>query len=201
MQQRFVVDASGFSRFNPGPRAPVWWGILGLILVEASVVAGFVASYFYLLLMAPQWPPPGVEPPPLLWPSITVLLLLASCLTMWWGSKAIINERYRQFVWAMFSSVGLACLVLVLRWQQFQAMTVRWDDHAYGSIVWTIMGFHFIHVVSAALGTSVVGILGIMRYFTPYRQIGVIVDTMYWNFVGLVWIPFYILLCWVPRWL
>lgn len=200
MHERFVIDVSGFSRFNPGRQAPVWWGILGLILIEASVVAGFIVSYFYLRLMSEAWPPSGLDAPPLLLPTLSMLLLLASSGTMWWGSVAIAQARYRQFVWAMFTSVALACTVLVARWHQFQQLDVRWDEHVYGSVVWTLMGFHFIHVVSAAMGTTVVGILGIERYFTPRQQIGVIVDTMYWNFVAVVWIPLYVVLYWVPRW-
>jgi len=201
MQQRFVIDVSDYSRFNPSRRAPIWWGVLGLILIEASVVTGFITTYFYLRLMAPEWPPAGVEPPPLLLPSLTVVLLLISCATMRWGGIAINREKYTQFVVAMFSSVALALGVLVLRWVQFHDLDFRWDEHAYGSVVWTIMGFHFIHVVSAALGTAVVGILGMMRFFDPRQQIAVIVDTLYWNFVGLVWIPLYVVMYWVPRWL
>lgn len=200
MRETIVFDVSDFSRFNPGRQAPVWWGMVGLILIEASVVGGFIATYFYLRLMSSQWPPAGVTPPELFWPTLSTLLLLTSAVTMWWSSKAIVKEKYNQFVIAIFLSVALAGTVLLLRWQQFQAFDFRWDSHAYGSVVWTISGFHFTHVVSALVGTAVVGILGIKRYFNPRQQIGVIVDTMYWNFVSLVWIPLYVMLYWVPRW-
>ncbi|QJD60758.1 heme-copper oxidase subunit III [Pseudomonas sp. gcc21] len=201
VRERFVIDVGDFSRFNPGRQAPVWWGILGLVVIEATVLMAFVATYFYLRLMAPTWPPEGVEPPPLLLPSISVALLLGSSMTMQWGSKCIENEQYNRFVIAMFASVGLACTVLMLRWQQFQELGMRWDEHVYGSIVWTITGFHFVHLISAAAGTLVVGILGIKRYFNPQQKIGVVVDTLYWNFVSLVWIPLYLVVYWVPRWL
>jgi cytochrome c oxidase subunit 3 len=201
MRDVITVDVSDFSRFNPGRRAPVWWGIIGLILIEASVIAGFIATYFYLRLMSDQWPPPGVSPPELFWPTLSLVLLLISCVAMWWSGKAISSNKNAQFVACVFTAVTLATLVLVIRWQQFQELDFRWDDHAYGSVVWTLSGFHFVHVVSAVVGTAVVGILGLIGYFSPKQQIGVIVDTLYWNFVALAWIPLYLVLYWVPRWL
>ena len=194
-----AVDVSEWPRLNPNRQAPIWWGIVGLLLVEGSVIAGFIASYFYLMLRSESWPPPGVEPSPLLYPSLSVLLLLASGATMLWAGKAMTRNQNGRFVLLIFASVGLASLTLLLRWLQFGEFTFQWNDHAYGSLMWTISGFHFTHVVSAVIGTAVIGILGMMRFFTPRRQIGVIVDTMYWNFVALAWLPYYLLLYWVPR--
>ena len=51
------------------------------------------------------------------------------------------------------------------------------------------------------IGTAVVVLLGALGFFTQKRQIAVVVDTLYWYFVGLVWIPFYLVLYWAPRWL
>lgn len=201
MRDVVTVDASGFSRFNPDRRAPVWWGVLGLVLIEASVVAGFVATYFYLRLMSNEWPPAGVSPPDMLRPSISVGLLLASSAAMLIAGRAISKNKNKPFVILIFTAVALNTLVLVLRWQQFQLFDFRWDDHAYGSVVWTLSGFHFIHVVSAIIGTAVIGILGLKGYFDSRQQIGVIVDTLYWNFVSLAWLPLYLVLYWVPRWL
>ena len=201
MQRKAVYDVSDYARLLPDRRAPIWWGIVGLILVETSVIAGFIATYFYLVIMNEAWPPPNVEPSPLVAPTIALGLLLASCLTMWWAGRMVKQGRNTPFVIGVFSSVVLASAVLVLRWEQFQLFAFRWDEHAYGSVVWTITGFHFTHVVSAVIGTAVVGILGLRGFFTPRRQIGVIVDTLYWYFVALAWIPLYVVLYWVPRWL
>jgi cytochrome c oxidase subunit 3 len=199
MKQYSAVDASHFSRINPGPRAPLWWGILGLIIIESTVVATFIASYFYLRMGAAVWPPPGVAPPDLLWPTVNAGLLLASAGTMWGASIAMNRNKTRLFSVLVGIALLLACSVLILRWQQFMDLEFRWDEHAYGSIVWTITGFHFIHVVSAIIGTAVVFILSLMNYFDKDRQLAVVVDTLYWYFVCFAWIPFYLVLYWVPR--
>lgn len=201
MQNIVTVDASRFSRFNPSIRAPVWWGVVGLVVIEAAVVSAFIAAYFYLQLMSDAWPPEGVEPPDMLRPSIAVALLLGSGTAMLLAGKFIRNNRNTPFVIFIWMAVILNCLVLVVRWQQFHVFEFRWDEHAYGSIVWTLTGFHFIHVVSTIIGTAIIGILGMKHYFDPRQQIGVIVDTLYWNFVSLVWIPIYIVIYWTPRWL
>lgn len=201
MRELITVDASQYSRFNPDNRAPVWWGIIGLIIIEASVVTVFIAAYFYLQLMSDAWPPPGVSPPDMLLPSINVGLLLASGAAMVIAGRFIKKDKNTPFVILILTAVALNMLVLVLRWQQFEQFDFRWDEHAYGSAIWTLTGFHFIHVVSAVIGTAVIGILGLKGYFDSRQQIGVIVDTFYWNFVSIAWIPFYIVIYWVPRWL
>jgi cytochrome c oxidase subunit III len=197
---RPVLEIGHLSRFQKGPEAPLWWGIVGLILVESSVVSGFIAAYFYLRFV-PESAAQALPPPELLWPSVNVALLLASCATMWAAGRFLNRDRVRPFVLTVSASVLLAALTLPLRWWQFDRFGFRWDEHAYGSIVWTITGFHFMHVVSAVIGTAVVAVLGRRGFFSARQQIAVVVDTLYWYFVAAVWLPLYVVLYWSPRWL
>ena len=198
-QTVFVVDASHLNRLPAGEDAPVWWGIIGLILIEMSVMFAFVISGFYLQMMNEPWPPAGMNVPDRLLPTVSMGLMLVSCVTMYLASQAINKDRTRAFVIYTFISVALAGLTLITRWQQLAGLEFRWDQHVYGSLVWTISGFHFLHVVSAAIGTAVIGLLGTRGFFNHQRKIGVVVDTMYWNFVALAWLPLYFVLYWAPE--
>ncbi len=198
MRQVVEIDVSRLTRFSRD-RHPLWLGIMMLILIETSVVASFIASYLYLMVGAEQWPPAGLEPPPVLWPTVNLVLLLTSIGTMWFAGFAINRGWQLRCAAGVSASVLLHCVVLVLRWQEFEAYEFRWDEHAYGSIVWTISGFHFVHVVSAIVGSAVIAVLAWMRYFTAERQTAVIVDTLYWYFVSGIWAAFYLVLYWVPR--
>jgi cytochrome c oxidase subunit 3 len=197
--KKIVVGASDFPRLTSGPDTPIWWGIIGLILIEMSVVSAFVVSSLYLQMMNKQWPPSGTEVPDILLPTLSLIVLLVSCVTMYLASKVINKNQIGRFVFYTFASVILALIVLAIRWQAFHNFEFRWDEHVYGSLVWTITGFHFVHVVSAAIGTAVIGLAGMVGFITRQRKIGVVVDTLYWNFVTLAWIPFYIVLYWVPQ--
>lgn len=199
MQSYAAVDVSDFSRFNADHKHPLWWGILGLIAIELTVVAGFVVSYFYLRMGAPDWPPAGLGPPALLWETINLGLLLTSAGAMWWAGRGMQRGDRRVLTIGVAIALLLDLAVLPLRWLEFRAFPFRWSDHAYGSIVWTITGFHFTHVVSAIVGTAVVLALALQGYWTKERQLGVVVDTLYWYFVSFAWIPLYLTVYWVPR--
>lgn len=198
MRTVVAIDASGMTRFAPN-RHPLWWGVLGVVTIEGIVVATLLVSYFYLKAQAAAWPPPGVEPPDLLLPSVNVVLLGASAFTMWWAGQGINRGNKTVLAIGTGASVLLATLVLVLRTVQMAEFEFAWNDHAYGSIVWTITGFHYTHVASAIVGTAVVTILSIRGYFTPERQLGVVVDTLYWYFVAGIFLPIWLVLYISPR--
>lgn len=209
MRQEFVLDVSDWSRFSTKKEHPLWWGIMGLVVIEVTVVAGFLVSYFYLGLaqgarpelssIVSAWPPAGVDPLPLLYPSINLGLLAFCSATMFYAGIAMRKGQHKALV-AMFALCTLAALVvLYLRWLQIQSFPFRWSDHAYGSIVWTLTGFHFAHVTSALLGTAAIGVLAARGYFGERRQLAVDVDTLYWYFVSFIWLPIYLVLYWAPR--
>lgn len=199
MNARTAVDAGGLPRLTADSRAPLWWGILGLILVEAVVFATLIASYFYLSIDQPDWPPAGTQPPDLLKPTLGTLVLLASSAPMHWADKGITRGEQWPLRIGLLLSIALAAAFLVLKYLEYSEIGYRWHTHAYGSIAWTIIGFHGTHVVALVLKTVVVATLAWLGYFNERRHLAVAVNGIYWHFVVLVWIPLYFTLYWVPR--
>lgn len=200
METVVEIDAGGLSRLAPRTH-PLWWGVAGAVAIELVVVANLLTSYLYLAAENEAWPPDGTDAPELLWGSLVVVALVASALTMWWAGRGSDAGNRTQLALGVTASCLLAGLGLVFRGLQFAEFDIRWDAHAYGSIVWAIAGFHFTHIVSAILGTAVVAVLAWRGYFTPQRQLAVVVDTLYWYFVAGVSVPIYLVVFWLPRWL
>jgi cytochrome c oxidase subunit III len=196
---RPVIHVGHLPNLVSGSRAPLWWGMAMLLVIESMVFGTLVASYFYLRMGHPEWPPPGVSPPELLLPSLNTLVLLASSGFMYYGDKSITKGNASGLVRGVAGAVALAVVFLVLKVVEYAGVPYRWDDHAYGSIVWTIVGFHSAHVASVALKGVVVFILGYRGYFTAERHLGVQVNGLYWHFVVLVWVPLFAVLYLAPR--
>jgi heme/copper-type cytochrome/quinol oxidase subunit 3 len=193
------VDASRFSPYNFGSQGPLWWGMWGLILIEAAVFASLIASYFYLGSSYPEWPPAGVKEPELLLPTIASAVIFASSLPMHWADKAIKEGNGRSLKINLTVSIGLALVFLALKYFEYSDAPYRWDSHVYGSIVWAIIMFHSTHVTALVLKTAVVDALAWRGYFNRRRRLGVTANGLYWHFVVAVWLPLYLVLYWSPR--
>jgi len=194
------IDAEPLKRLAPRTH-PLWWGVAGAVAIELVVVANLLASYFYLAAHNSVWPPEGTDPPEAVWASVVVVMLVMSAVTMWWAGRGSDAGDRMQLALGLTASCLLAALALCFRGLQIAEFDIPWNAHAYGSIVWAIVGFHFTHVVSAILGTAVVAVLAWRGYFTPDRQLAIVVDTLYWYFVAGVSIPIYLVVFWVPRWI
>lgn len=197
---RPVMDVSGFSPYTRGARSPLYWGMLGIILIETMVFGSLVSSYFYLRAHSTDWPPAGTEPPELLLPTANTMILLVSSLVLHWGDSGIKRGDQRRLALGLLGAALLGVLFLTLKVVEYSSTSYRWDSHAYGSIVWTIVGFHSAHVLALLLKTVVVDTLAFRRYFTRERRMGVTINGIYWHFVVLIWIPLYVVLYLVPRW-
>ena len=78
MSQPRTLDVGDLPPGAFGSRSLMWWGTLGMVVIESTVFALAIASYFYFRTRIPTWPPDGVAPPELRWGTINTLILLAS---------------------------------------------------------------------------------------------------------------------------
>lgn len=198
------VDVSEWTRFHADRKHPLWWGIWGLIAIELTVMVTFLASFFYLWIVnvasGEGWPPPGTELPPVLYPTLSTVLLIVCAASMYYGGNVMAKGQNIRFAWSVVVCSIAGGLVTLLRWLQFDKLPFAWDTNVYASFVWTLTGFHLMHVISAVLGTIVIGWLAAKGYYTEQRRLGIQVDTLYWYFVSFIWIPIYIVLYWTPHW-
>lgn len=198
------ADVHSWTRYHADQKHPFWWGILALIAIETTVMAGFLTSFFYLWIVNVAedrmgWPPSGTQLPPLLYPTINTALLILCSIAMYYGGIVMQRGQNRRFVWSVVVCCGAGAVATGLRWLQFYELPFSWKFNTYASFVWVLTGFHMVHVVSAVLGTVVIGWLAAKGYYTEQRRLGVQIDTMYWYFVSGVWIPIYLVLYWAPR--
>lgn len=199
MRTRVVVDIGGLSPYHESYRAPLWWGMVGIIAIELTVFSGLIATYFYLKAGAAEWPPPALEKPELLLPTMGTILLVLSSVVVHWADTGIKQGDQRRLSLGMLGGAVLAAAFLGIKIVEYSDVGYKWDDHAYGSIVWTIVGFHSTHVIALLLKTLVVDLLAWRGYFDRERRLGVTINGLYWHFVVAVWIPLYVVLYWSPR--
>ncbi len=195
-----AYDVSHFPVLVSGSRAPLWWAMLLLVVIETMVFATFISSYYYLRFHAPYWPPVGAKLPELTLPTINTLVLLASSAAVVYADSGI--SRYgnvTRLKVGMSIAILLSLVFLTLKIVEYYDVEYFWDNHAYGSIIWTIVIFHAAHVASVTLKGMVVLTLAFRGHFTRYRHLGVQVNGLYWHFVVLIWIPLYITIYITPR--
>jgi len=198
-RQEVALDVSGLPGYAFGHRSLLWWGTLGFVATEGTAFALAAFAYFYLRHKSATWPP-NLPPPNLIWGTVNLAILLASCVPNQWVKSAAEREAIRPVRIGLVVMTLIGVAPLVVRWFEFAALNVWWNDNAYGSIVWFLLGLHTTHLLTDVGDTLVLTALMFTRHgHSGMRFSDVNDNAFYWDFVVASWIPIYLLLYWVPR--
>jgi heme/copper-type cytochrome/quinol oxidase subunit 3 len=198
MAERAVLDVSELPTYGFGHRSPVWWGTISFVAIETMGFALAIGTYLYLMHVNPQWPLGSTIPNH--WPGtiLTILLLVSE-----WPNIGVDRAAHRhdlkavQRGLAIMSLIGLAATAI--RFYEFGNLAVNWDQNAYGSITWVILGLHAVHLITDVADTLVLAALMFTRHAQGKRFSDVSDNAFYWHFVVVAWLPLYFLIYWVPR--
>jgi cytochrome c oxidase subunit 3 len=172
-----------------------WWGMVMLITTEATLFALLLFSYFFLRAQTPEWPPAGVEPPDLglIW--LMTGLLLFSSAPMHDADRAIRAGRLGRMRLGLALTFALGGTFLGLQGVEYAATIKEFvpQTNAYGSLFFTITGFHGLHVFVGLFMNAVIQLRSWRGHLDAERHLPVQLTAMYWHFVDAVWVA--ILLC------
>jgi heme/copper-type cytochrome/quinol oxidase subunit 3 len=197
--RRAVVDVSHLPSAMFGHAANLWWGVFGLFAIESTMFGLLVMSYFYLRQAAPQWPPAAISWPALGVATADAAVLLASLAPMIWTHRRALRLDRRGVALGLAISTVFALASIVLRFLEFGAVHVRWDVHAYGSIVWMILGMHLVHLITSTIeNVLLAALLVTSRYVEERHLVDASVNAIYWYFVVATWLPLYVIVFLVP---
>jgi cytochrome c oxidase subunit III len=195
---RPALDVSRLPAYAFGPRGLLWWGTMGIVAIEGMMFAIFLATYFYLRIYVPKWPP-NLPPPDLLYGTLNTLILLGSAVPNQWVKHAAERKDLRSVRIGLLICLAFAAAFLAVRAFEFMALHCSWDTNAYGSAVWTLLGFHTFHLVTDALDTAVLTALMFTRRIAGRSFVDVDESAVYWYFVVGVWLPVYAVIYIAPR--
>ena len=175
-----------------GPRSFAWWGMAWLIATEATLFAALIASYFYLRFRhGPEWPPGGIEAPELALPLIMSAILLSSSIPVHMAESGIKKGRVGVLRAGLLAGFVLGVIFFVM------TLVVEWPEklheftpttNVYGSLYFTITGFHLAHVAVGLLMSAWTQVRAWTGAFSAERHVTVQNFTMYWHFVDVVWV-------------
>ena len=204
---RPAIDVSHLPDHAFDWRAPVWWGNTLLMIIETVTIALLVASYFYLRRNFNVFPPPKVDvfppiyktQPMLLWGSINLALIVIGCIPMY------ITDMFARRMQRGGVLAGLAFMLLLgiatcwLRWKEFHGVYFWWNDNAYGSIVWAILGTHATYLLAASLEFLIMGAWVATHELDPAHALDVTLAGGYWYWLAGVFVVVYAVVYWAPR--
>jgi heme/copper-type cytochrome/quinol oxidase subunit 3 len=90
-------------------------------------------------------------------------------------------------------------VLLIVRALEFNSLNTRWDNDAYGSIVWLTIGFHTTLLLVDFLESFFIGLIFWIGPIEEKHFVDADDDAYYWYFMVASWVPLYFLLYLSPR--
>lgn len=188
MRPRPRIDVSALPTLAFGPRGTLWWGVVSMLAIETTMFALLFATYFYLRGNESIWPPGGPQGGPPIGPATVCLaLLLLSVPPMILVHQESGRDRsLRRIRFWLIVSMAIGLLALGFRAAEFGELPFRWDHHAYGSIIWAILGMHLIHLLASG-GENLLFVVLLFKGPVEERHlVDLRLNAMYWYFV-VIW--------------
>ncbi|HEX2241036.1 MAG TPA: heme-copper oxidase subunit III [Actinomycetota bacterium] len=175
-----------------GPRSYGWWGMVWLIATEATLFAALIATYFFLRFRTSgDWPPGDIAAPELTLPLVMSAILLSSSIPVHIADAGIKRGDQRRLRWGLAAGFVLGATFLAI------TLGIEWPDelkeftprtNVYGSLYFTITGFHAAHVIVGLLLSAWTQVRAWHGAFDAERHVTVQNFAMYWHFVDVVWV-------------
>jgi heme/copper-type cytochrome/quinol oxidase subunit 3 len=199
---RPTIDVSGLPDSEMDHRASIWWGNLLLLAIESTMFALLLASYFYLRGNFTGWPPPQTNwaiaryhsAPALLIPTVNLVVIILSAVPMLVADRFALRMNCRAVQLGLIGCLALGIAAIWLRFHELWQLNFRWDDNAYGSIVWTTIGLHLTHLFVGSLENALM-LAWLLRHGLDRKHArDVRVNAVYWYWIVGIWIGLYAIL-------
>jgi cytochrome c oxidase subunit I+III len=146
-----TVDAGNglaLPRYRNDDASVGWWGMVVLLIADASLTLCIGFSYLFLWTARPAvWPPDGSEVPGLLG-ALLVLALVAGAHALFEAAERV-NRRDRRPAAAacLAGAAALAALAVRAGWGWLDGLGIDPTEHGYGAAVHATLGWSALHLV------------------------------------------------------
>jgi cytochrome c oxidase subunit I+III len=197
---RRTIHVAALPDYAFGHKGLIWWGTISFIVIEGSMFVMALLAYYFLRTRVTEWPP-SLPNPDLTLGTINTVVLMASIVPNQMAKKAAEHLDLQRVRLLLPIGLVFGVVFLIVRAFEFGALGTAWNDNAYASIVWLILGLHTAHLLTDVVDSAVLTALIFTAHVEPKRLVDVNENAIYWDFVVLGWIPIYLTVYFAPRWL
>jgi heme/copper-type cytochrome/quinol oxidase subunit 3 len=161
--------------------------MLLVLLTEGALFAYLLFSYYYVTVQphSGPWPP---EMPKFLLSLPNTIILLLSSVAMWFGEYGTKRGiRWLQLL-GIAGAIVLGTAFVIIQFFEWSSRPFTMSSGTYGSLYFTVTGFHVAHVVAGLLILLTLLFWSWRGYFGPIRHSPVSIGAIYWHFVDAVWL-------------
>jgi len=202
-----VLDVRDLPAIGFDHRAPLWWGNTLLLFVETTMFGILIAMYFDIAMNTNPFPPPRVDRFPVLYnpvpdlflPVIGLIVLLLSLVPGIWLDKAARRRDVGAVKIAILFTLAFNVAALVIRYYEFDSLHFKWNDNAYGSITWIILGIHMFHLIVMLCEDTYLVIWTYTKGMDDKHALDLTVLAVYWYWIVGMWIVLFTIVYLVPR--
>jgi heme/copper-type cytochrome/quinol oxidase subunit 3 len=163
----------GLPVYTSGTSAPGWWTMAHIVAIVFIVLACLVFSYFYLRADMPAWPPAGYARLDVLLPVLATIVILGLAAAVHWAERGIRRAQRQRLLFGLGGALALALSALALLVGVWMATGMSPAEHAYASLVFTLLGFQLTLLVGALVLIAVVLVQAWLGYFDRHRFLAV----------------------------
>jgi len=175
-----------------------WWGMLTVIMTEGALFGYLLFSYYYFAVQyGREWLPEELPKFRLSLPN-TIILILSS-VAVWWGERGIRQSAVSRTAIALAIAILLGIAFMIIQGLEWRDKPFTLASSSYGSLYFTITGFHMVHVFLGAIILAVLLIWTLLGHFDSERHAAISVGSLYWHFVDIVWLMLFFTFYITPR--
>lgn len=172
---------------------------VGMVIFLGSWAVMFSALFFVFAgyrLRAPTWPPPELPRLPLGFASFNTLVIAASSVALHRATQFLKHgqaDKFGRWLWASTIAAALFFAMQSWMWTDLWSSGFTLRSGQYAGYFYLLTVFHGLHVL-VGLGLLAWLIPQAKTSATPRRALRVTLASMFWHFVGVVWVVTYLLL-------
>lgn len=181
-----------------GHRGVGYWGLVFAIVTESALFAYLLFSYYYCAVqLGPNWLPG--PPPPLKLALPNTIILLMSSVSAFYADHQVRHGARGASIIGLAITVVLGVAFFLIQLMEWHAQPFSISSGTYGSLYFTITGFHLAHVAAGLMALAFVLAWSALGYFDRRRHVPVLVAASYWHFVDAVWLAVFFTFYISPR--
>lgn len=183
---------------STGRRSSGWWALVCAIATETALFAYLLFSYYYTFVqLGASWLPDTHPSLKLALPD--TLILLASSGTVYFAER-LTRRGARGAATALIGTTFLlGAIFVVVQLFEWHAKPYSITSGNYGSLYFTITGFHMAHVLAGLVLLAFVFVFSLLGYLDARRHVPMMIGSAYWHFVDAIWLIVFFSFYLLPR--